>query len=131
MRLHYRGRVVLRWPIPAVSDSWISGRTESFSSPRELSTVGFVVSSSNGGKRSVTFPGLTQQFGRAVSGDGKMILFEEEGNEARHSTVFIRNVDGSPQSLSAKDMAWPYRPTRIGRWLENNSADPGGTAAAQ
>ena len=56
---------------------------------------GFVVSSSNGeAERDLSW--LDYSFGRAVSGDGKMILFEEEGNEARHDTVFVRNVDGSP-----------------------------------
>ena len=56
---------------------------------------GFVVSSSNGeAERDLSW--LDYSFGRAVSGDGKMVLFEEEGNEARHDTVFVRNVDGSP-----------------------------------
>jgi eukaryotic-like serine/threonine-protein kinase len=39
---------------------------------------------------------LDFSFGRAISGDGKMILFEEEGNEAQNYTVYVRNVDGSP-----------------------------------
>ncbi len=33
---------------------------------------------------------------RDISGDGKMILFEEEGSESQNYTVFVRDVDGSP-----------------------------------
>ncbi|MGC2163083.1 MAG: protein kinase, partial [Silvibacterium sp.] len=33
---------------------------------------------------------------RAISDDGKMILFDEEGAEAPNYTVYVRNVDGSP-----------------------------------
>ncbi|HET6217224.1 MAG TPA: protein kinase [Acidobacteriaceae bacterium] len=39
---------------------------------------------------------LDFSFGRAISGDGRMILFEEEGNESQNYTVYVRNVDGSP-----------------------------------
>jgi len=39
---------------------------------------------------------LDFSFGRALSGDGKMIVFEEEGSEAESYTVFVRNADGSP-----------------------------------
>ena len=39
---------------------------------------------------------LDFSFGRAISGDGKMVLFEEEGNESQNYTVYVRNVDGSP-----------------------------------
>jgi len=33
---------------------------------------------------------------RDLSDDGKMILFEEEGQEAKNYTVYVRNTDGSP-----------------------------------
>ncbi len=39
---------------------------------------------------------LDFSYARAISGDGKMILFEEEGNESQSYTVYVRNVDGSP-----------------------------------
>jgi Tol biopolymer transport system component len=56
---------------------------------------GIVVSSQNGESvRDLSW--LDYSFGRALSGDGKMILFEEEGNETVNYTVFVRNVDGSP-----------------------------------
>jgi hypothetical protein len=56
---------------------------------------GMVVSSQNGqAERDLSW--LDFSFGRALSGDGKMILFEEEGSEAERYTVFVRNVDGSP-----------------------------------
>jgi eukaryotic-like serine/threonine-protein kinase len=33
---------------------------------------------------------------RDISSDGKMILFEEEGNETTNYTVYVRDIDGSP-----------------------------------
>ncbi|HEY3838182.1 MAG TPA: protein kinase [Bryobacteraceae bacterium] len=33
---------------------------------------------------------------RAISNDGQMILFEEEGQESKTYTVYVRNTDGSP-----------------------------------
>jgi eukaryotic-like serine/threonine-protein kinase len=39
---------------------------------------------------------LDFSYARAISRDGKMILFEEEGNESQNYTVYVRNVDGSP-----------------------------------
>ena len=39
---------------------------------------------------------LDFSFARAISRDGRMILFEEEGNESQNYTVYVRNVDGSP-----------------------------------
>jgi Tol biopolymer transport system component len=33
---------------------------------------------------------------RDLSDDGKMILFEEEGQESKNYTVYVRNTDGSP-----------------------------------
>jgi Tol biopolymer transport system component len=33
---------------------------------------------------------------RAISSDGQMILFEEEGQESKSYTVYVRNTDGSP-----------------------------------
>ena len=35
-------------------------------------------------------------YSRAISDDGKMILFEEEGAETPNYTVYVRDVDGSP-----------------------------------
>lgn len=39
---------------------------------------------------------LTFGYIRALSDDGKMILFEEEGAETPNYTVYVRNTDGSP-----------------------------------
>ena len=39
---------------------------------------------------------LDFSYGRAISRDGKMVLFEEEGNQSQNYTVYVRNVDGSP-----------------------------------
>jgi WD40 repeat protein len=39
---------------------------------------------------------LDFSYARAISRDGKMILFEEEGNQSQNYTVYIRNADGSP-----------------------------------
>lgn len=39
---------------------------------------------------------LDFSFGRALSSDGKMVVFEEEGSEAESYTVFVRSADGSP-----------------------------------
>jgi eukaryotic-like serine/threonine-protein kinase len=39
---------------------------------------------------------LDFSYARAISRDGKMVLFEEEGNTSQNYTVYIRNVDGSP-----------------------------------
>jgi eukaryotic-like serine/threonine-protein kinase len=60
-----------------------------------ISRRGMVVSSENGKiERDLSWLDFT--YGRAISGDGKMVLFEEEGNQSRGYTVFVRNVDGSP-----------------------------------
>lgn len=56
---------------------------------------GMVVSSQRGAvERDLSW--LDFSYGRAVSNDGKMVLFEEEGSESSTYTVFVRNVDGSP-----------------------------------
>jgi eukaryotic-like serine/threonine-protein kinase len=39
---------------------------------------------------------LDFSYARAISRDGKMVLFEEEGNQSQNYTVYVRNVDGSP-----------------------------------
>jgi eukaryotic-like serine/threonine-protein kinase len=39
---------------------------------------------------------LDFSFARDISRDGKMVLFEEEGNQSQNYTVYVRNVDGSP-----------------------------------
>jgi dipeptidyl aminopeptidase/acylaminoacyl peptidase len=60
-----------------------------------ISRRGMVVSSENGKiERDLSWLDFT--YGRAISGDGKMVLFEEEGNHSQGYTVFVRNVDGSP-----------------------------------
>ncbi len=56
---------------------------------------GIVVSTQNGeAVRDLSW--LDFSYGRDVSNDGKMILFEEEGNESTKYQIFVRNVDGSP-----------------------------------
>jgi eukaryotic-like serine/threonine-protein kinase len=56
---------------------------------------GMVVSSKKGEvERDLSW--LDFSYGRAVSNDGKLVLFEEEGSESLSYTVFVRNVDGSP-----------------------------------
>jgi hypothetical protein len=52
--------------------------------------------SSENGKIERDLSWLDFTYGRAISGDGKMVLFEEEGNHSQGYTVFVRNVDGSP-----------------------------------
>jgi eukaryotic-like serine/threonine-protein kinase len=55
---------------------------------------GMVVSGQDGKiERDLSWLDFT--YGRAISGDGKMILFEEEGNQSQGYTVFVRDVDGS------------------------------------
>jgi eukaryotic-like serine/threonine-protein kinase len=39
---------------------------------------------------------LDFSYGRAISRDGQMVLFEEEGTQSQNYTVYVRNVDGSP-----------------------------------
>jgi Tol biopolymer transport system component len=39
---------------------------------------------------------LNYGFIRAISDDGQMILFEEEGAESPNYTIYVRNTDGSP-----------------------------------
>ena len=39
---------------------------------------------------------LDFSFARDISRDGKMVLFEEEGNQSQNYTVYVRNVDGTP-----------------------------------
>jgi WD40 repeat protein len=39
---------------------------------------------------------LDFSFVHDLSRDGKMVLFEEEGNQSRNYTVYVRGVDGSP-----------------------------------
>lgn len=59
--------------------------------------IGNVVSTGNGATvRDLSW--LDYGYLRAISDDGKMILFEEEGEENPNSayTVYVRNTDGSP-----------------------------------
>ncbi len=39
---------------------------------------------------------LDFSFARDISRDGKMVLFEEEGNQSQNYIVYVRNADGSP-----------------------------------
>ena len=56
---------------------------------------GMVISSSDGEtQRDLSW--LDFSLLRAISEDGKTILFEEEGNETTNYTVYVRDVDGSP-----------------------------------
>ena len=60
-----------------------------------LARRGIIVSSSNGESvRDLSW--LDFGYLRAVSDDGKTILFEEEGSTTQSYTVFVRDVDGSP-----------------------------------
>jgi hypothetical protein len=60
-----------------------------------LARRGMIVSSNNGESiRDLSW--LDFGFLRAVSDDGKTILFEEEGSTTQSYTVFVRDVDGSP-----------------------------------
>ena len=53
-----------------------------------------IIVSNSGSERDLSW----MDFGelRALSNDGKMILFEEEGQEAKDYTIYVRNTDGSP-----------------------------------
>ena len=56
-----------------------------------------IIVSTEGGKVERDLSWLDFSYGRALSDDGKMVLFEEEGSESEHGyTIFVRNVDGSP-----------------------------------
>jgi serine/threonine protein kinase/Tol biopolymer transport system component len=56
---------------------------------------GMVISSSDGEtQRDLSW--LDFSMLRSISGDGKTILFEEEGNETVNYTVYVRDIDGSP-----------------------------------
>jgi len=56
---------------------------------------GIVISSGNGhSERDLSW--LDFGYLRAISNDGKTILFEEEGREAQAYQIFVRDVDGSP-----------------------------------
>jgi WD40 repeat protein len=54
-----------------------------------------IVASTQNGKVERDLSWLDFTYGRAISNDGKMILFDEESASAGY-TVFVRNVDGSP-----------------------------------
>jgi len=57
--------------------------------------LGSIVSGDNGAtQRDLSW--LDYGYLRAISDDGQMILFEEEGAETPNYTVYVRNVDGSP-----------------------------------
>ena len=56
---------------------------------------GMVISSGDGEtQRDLSW--LDFSYLRDISADGKMILFEEEGNETTNYTVYVRDIDGSP-----------------------------------
>jgi eukaryotic-like serine/threonine-protein kinase len=54
-------------------------------------------------------------FLRDISTDGKTILFEEEGSEAKNYTVFVRNVDGSPATPLGEGYAMAF--SRDKQWV--------------
>ena len=54
-----------------------------------------IVVATQGGKIERDVSWLDYTYGRAISDDGKMVLFEEEGSESNGYTVYVRNVDGS------------------------------------
>jgi len=55
-----------------------------------------IVVSSNHGESLRDLSWLDFSYLRDISDDGKMILFEEEGNESVNYTIYVRDVDGSP-----------------------------------
>jgi eukaryotic-like serine/threonine-protein kinase len=58
-------------------------------------TLGFIVSTGNQtSQRDLSW--LNFGFLRDISNDGKMVLFEEEGNETPNYTVYVRSTDGAP-----------------------------------
>jgi hypothetical protein len=60
-----------------------------------ISHLGIMVSAGKGNvQRDLSW--LNYGFVRAISDDGKMILFEEEGEETPNYTIYVRNTDGSP-----------------------------------
>ncbi len=56
---------------------------------------GMVVSTEDG-KVERDLSWLNFSFARAISRDGKLVLFEEEGNQLQNYAVYVRSVDGSP-----------------------------------
>jgi hypothetical protein len=72
---------------------------------------GIIVSTENG-KAEHDLSWLDFSYGRAISADGKMILFEEEGDESQGYTIFVRNVDGSPAVAIGKGYATALSPDK-------------------
>ena len=54
-------------------------------------------------------------FLRDISRDGKSILFEEEGNENKNYSVYVRNVDGSPATPLGEGYAVAF--SRDKQWV--------------
>jgi len=72
---------------------------------------GIIVSTENG-KAERDLSWLDFSYGRAISADGKMILFEEEGDESQGYTIFVRKVDGSPAVAIGKGYSMALSPDK-------------------
>jgi hypothetical protein len=71
-----------------------------------------IIVSTEKGKVERDLSWLDFSYGRAISDDGKMILFEEEGAGAEGYTVFVRNVDGSPAVAIGKGYGMALSPDK-------------------
>ena len=72
---------------------------------------GIIVSTENG-KVERDLSWLDFSYGRAISNDGKMVIFEEEGSGSEGYTMFVRNVDGSPAVAIGKGYAMALSPDK-------------------
>jgi eukaryotic-like serine/threonine-protein kinase len=72
---------------------------------------GMIVSTENG-KAEQDLSWLDFSYGRDISADGKMVLFEEEGDESQGYTIFVRNVDGSPAVAIGKGYGMALSPDK-------------------
>ena len=72
---------------------------------------GMIVSTGNG-KAERDLSWLDYSYDRGISADGKMILFEEEGEESAGYTIFVRDVDGSPAVAIGKGYGMALSPDK-------------------
>jgi len=82
-----------------------------------------IVVSANHGESVKDLSWLDFSYLRAISDDGKTILFEEEGSSTQGYTVFVRNVDGSPAVALGEGYGLALSPDK--RWaLGQKLTDP-------
>jgi hypothetical protein len=123
--MHYRCRAKAREPLamPARLHLRELGPNGQLLVGQGVARRGMVMSSSDG-ETQRNFPWLDFSLLRAISDDGKTILFEEEGNETTNHTVYVPDVNGSPAVPIGEGMALRSRPTGSERWPSNRPSPP-------